>query len=66
MHRDLSRVFGYLKPTAVRRIEKDLTGMLDDDGIDLRQFRRQWIEAFWRGPLDGPLFPEHKATVIVC
>ena len=27
--------------------------------------RRQWIEAFWRGPLDGPLGPEHKATVIV-
>jgi hypothetical protein len=27
--------------------------------------RRQWIEAFWRGPIDGPLGPDHKATVIV-
>lgn len=38
---------------------------LEDGSYNPDSHRRQWIEAFWRGPLDGPLGPEHKATVIV-
>lgn len=38
---------------------------LEDGSYNPSSHRRQWIEAFWRGPIDGPLGPEHKATVIV-
>ena len=38
---------------------------LEDGSYNPESHRRQWIEAFWRGPLDGPLGPDHKATVIV-
>ena len=38
---------------------------LEDGSYNPDSHRRQWIESFWRGPLDGPLGPEHKATVIV-
>ncbi len=58
MHRDLSRVFGYLKPTAVRRIEKDLTGMLDDDGIDLRGANPGGIGLRLGGVFGSNLMPE--------
>ena len=38
---------------------------LEDGAFNDDSHRLKWIEPFWRGPLDAPLGPLHKATVIV-
>ena len=37
---------------------------LEDGTFNPDSHRLKWIAPFWRGPLDGPIGPQHKATVI--
>lgn len=38
---------------------------LEDGTFNSESHRLKWIDPYWRGPEDGPLGPQHKATVIV-
>ena len=37
----------------------------EDGSFNDDSHRLKWIMPFWRGPLDGPIGPMHKATVVV-